>query len=202
MRRFVRLASAIAVFLAGAPVLASETTAAEGNILITPSPGTMIWTVLTFCLLMILLRFVAWKPLLGALESREQAIKGDLDQARKERDDASKLLDEHRALIDQARRERAEAVEAGRKDAERLKEEILAEGRKQRDQLLQQAEAQTAAQVRQAKAELRATTADLALEVAGKLLGRNLDDAAQRKLVEEHLAELDRLPPGSASLPS
>jgi F-type H+-transporting ATPase subunit b len=201
MKRSVHLASAL-VFLAAAPVLASETTAAEGNVLITPSPGTMIWTVLTFSLLLILLRVVAWKPLLGALESREKAIKSDLDEARRERDEAVQLLAEHRSLVDQARRERAEAVEAGRKDAERLKDEILAEGRRQRDQLVQQAEAQMEAQVRQAKAELRSETADLAIEVAGKLLARELDDPAHRKLVEEHLSQLDRLPPGSASMPS
>lgn len=189
-------------FLATTRAVASEGGASAGSILITPSPGTMIWTVLTFSLLLILLRVVAWKPLLGALESRENAIKSDLDEARRQRDEAVTLIEEHRSLVDQARRERAEAVEAGRKDAERLKEEILAEGRRQRDQLLQQGETQMAAQVRQAKAELRSETADLAIEVAGKLLARDLDDPAHRKLVEEHLSQLDRLPPGSASMPS
>lgn len=201
MTRLLPVASTLA-FLATAPAVASEGGEAGGSILITPSPGTMIWTVLTFGLLLLLLRVVAWKPLLGALESREKAIKGDIDEARRERDEAVKLLEEHRALVDQARRERAEAVEAGRKDAERLKDEILAEGRRQRDQMLQQGETQMAAQVRQAKAELRSETADLVIEVAGKLLARDLDDPAHRTLVEEHLSQLDRLPPGSASMPS
>ncbi len=196
---FVAMSAAV---LGSVAAEASEGGAAGGSALITPQFGTMFWTLLTFVLLLILLRLVAWKPLLGALEARERAIQGDLDEARREREDAQKLLSEHRALVEQARRERAEAVEAGRKDAERLKEEILSEGRRQRDQLLAQAEAEIASQLRQAKQEIRAATADLAIEVAGKLLARELDDPAHRKLVEEHLAQLERLPPGSASMPS
>lgn len=196
---FVATSSAL---LAGTSVSASEGAASSGSALITPQFGTMFWTLLTFGLLLVLLRLVAWKPLLGALEARERAIKGDLDEARREREEAQNVLAEHRALVDQARRERAEAVEAGRRDAERLKEEILAEGRRQRDQLLQQAETQIGAQVRQAKLDLRTATADLAIEVAGKLLAHDLDDPSHRKLVEEHLSQLDALPPGSASMPS
>jgi F-type H+-transporting ATPase subunit b len=188
--------------VAAAPAVAAEGGAGGGAALITPQVGTMFWTVLTFVILLILLRAVAWKPLLGALESREKAIRGDLEEARKEREEATKLIEEHRQLVEQARRERAEAVEAGRKDAERLKEEILAEGRRQRDQILEQAQGQMAAQVRQAKSELRTVTADLAIEAASKLLGRELDDPSHRKLVEEHLSQLDGLPPGSTSMPS
>lgn len=185
-----------------APAFAAEAGEGGGSVLVTPQIGTMFWTVVTFVLLMVLLRLVAWKPLLGALEAREKGIRGDLEEARREREEASKLLEEHRGLVDQARRERAEAVEAGRKEAERLKDEILAEGRRQREQLLAQGEAQIEAQVRQARLDLRASAADLAIEVAGKLLSKELDDAAHRKLVEEHLGSLDGLPPGSASRPS
>lgn len=196
------LVAASAAVLGTGVAAAAEGGAAGGSALITPQFGTMFWTLLTFALLLILLRLVAWKPLLGALEARERAIQGDLDEARREREDAQKVLAEHRALVEQARRERAEAVEAGRKDAERLKEEILAEGRRQRDQILEQAGAQIASQLRQAKAEIRSATADLAIEVAGKLLARELDDPSHRKLVEEHLSHLEGLPPGSASMPS
>lgn len=201
MARARVVAASVAVLGTGVAA-ASEGGAASGSALITPQFGTMFWTVLTFLLLLILLRLVAWKPLLGALEARERAIKGDLDEARRERDEAQKVLTEHRALVEQARRERADAVEAGRKDAERLKEEILAEGRRQRDQILAQTQAQIASQVREASAEIRAATADLAIEVAGKLLARELDDPSHRKLVEEHLSRLEGLPPGSASMPS
>jgi F-type H+-transporting ATPase subunit b len=91
---------------------------------------------------------------------------------------------------------------AGQRDAERLKDEIVEQGRKQREKLLTQAEAQITAEMGQARAELRGVAADLSIRVAERLLSRNLDDAAQRKLVEEYLDELERTPDESNPLPS
>ena len=188
-----------------APLCASE--GAEGggkgaSALITPEIGLMFWTLVTFVILVGLLRRYAWGPILGAMNAREDGIKSDLDNARKEREDAQRLLVEHRDLLSLARKERAEAVEAGRRDAERLKSEILDEARKQREQLLKQAESQVAAGLRQARAELKGEAADLAIQAAGKLMGRNLDDATQRRLVEDYLADLERLGSSSETPPN
>lgn len=200
MRRFA-LAVPVALVAVSAALASEGAEVGEGQLLITPKFGTIIWTLLTFGLLLILLRAFAWKPILGALEAREGQIRGDLDRARHDREEAQKVLAENKEILQQARRERAEAVESGRRDAERLKEEILEEARGQREQLLAQAKEQIQAEVRAASAELRKTAADLAVSAAGKLLEKNLDDAAQRRIVEEYLDDLDRLPPGSASLP-
>lgn len=170
-----------------------------GSMLITPQPGTIIWTIVTFVLLLIGLRLVAWKPLLGALEAREKQIRGDIEQARSDREQAQKALEENKAILAQARRERAEAVEAGRQDAERLKAEILEQARKQGEAKIAEAKSQIEAELRQARSDLRRTAADLAIQAAGRLLSKNLDDATQRRLVEDYLTDLDRLPPGSAS---
>ena len=136
------------------------------------------------------------------MDAREGGIKSDLDHALKEREEAQRLLEEHRGLINLARKERAEAVEAGRRDAERLKSEILDEARNQREQLLKQGEAQIDAGLRQARAALKGEAADLAIQAAGKLMGRNLDDATQRRLVEAYLADLERLGSGSEAPPN
>jgi len=185
-----------------APSVLASGSEGGGNVLITPKFGLMFWTVVTFLLLLVLLRRFAWKPLLGAVEARESAIRESLDQARGERDEAQKLLEEHKALVAQARRERAEAVAAGQKDAESLKTEIVEEGRRQREQLLQQAEGQIRAEMRQARVELRGAAADLAIQAAEKLLSSNLNDEAQRKLVEEYLKELDQMPGEASNLRS
>ena len=197
MRRPVLVAFPAA--LAAGPALAAE--GGGGNLLIQPQFGTIFWTVITFLILYFLLARYAWKPLLGAVEARERGIRADLDAARRERDDAQRLLEEHKALVAQARKERAEAVEAGRRDAERLKAEILDQARIQRDQLAKQAEAQIAAGLRQARSELKGAAADLAIQAAGKLLATNLDDATQRRLVEDYLADLERMGSDSSSRP-
>jgi len=100
-------------------------------------------------------------------------------------------------MLHQARKERADAVESGRRDAERLKAEILEDARKQREQLVTQAQAQIDASLRQARSELRGEAADLAIRIAGKVIGGSIDDATQRRLVEDYLADLDRFGSGS-----
>jgi F-type H+-transporting ATPase subunit b len=194
----------LSVFAFAAPVLAFEGAEAGGggSALITPHIGLIFWTLVTFLLLLFLLSKFAWGPILGAMNAREEAIKGDLENARREREEALRLLEEHRALITLARKERADAVEAGRRDAERLKAEILDEARKQREQLMKQAETQIAAGLRQARAGLKGEAADLAIRAAGKLMGKNLDDATQRRLVEDYLAELERLGSSSGTPPN
>jgi len=201
-----RLVARSAFVLAwAAPLYATE--GAEGgskgaSALITPEIGLMFWTLVTFLILLVLLAKYAWGPILKAMNAREDGIKSDLDHARKEREEAQRLLEEQRAMLNLARKERAEAVEAGRRDAERLKSEILDEARKQREQLLKQAEAQIDAGLRQARSALKGEAADLAIQAAGKLMGRNLDDATQRRLVEDYLADLERLGSGSETPPN
>jgi F-type H+-transporting ATPase subunit b len=173
------------------PVLASEG-GGGGAALITPEIGTIFWTLVTFVVLALLLGRFAWKPLLGALDERETSIRESIEQARKDREDAEGLLAEHRALLDQARRERAEAVAAGQRDAEKLKAEILEQARGQRAQLLEQTEAQVQAGMRQARSELRSVAVDLAIQAAEKLIAKNLDEQTQRRLIEDYLADLER----------
>ncbi len=198
------VARSLFVLAWAAPVLASEGQEAGGggSALITPHIGLIFWTLVTFLLLLALLSKFAWGPIINAMNSREDGIRNDLDKSRKEREEAARLLEEHRAMLTLARKERADAVEAGRRDAERLKAEILDEARKQREQLLKQAETQIDAGLRQARAGLKGQAADLAIQAAGKLMGKNLDDATQRRLVEDYLADLERLASSSDTPPN
>ncbi len=183
----------------GATVAAAE---GGGGALLQPEIGTIFWTLLTFLIMVGILRRFAWKPLLGAIDAREKSIRDAIEQADRDREQAEGLVKEHRDLVAEARRERAEAVEQGKRDAEKVKDEILAKARAQRDQVLKQTEEQVEAGLRKARGELRTTAVDLAILAAEKLLTRNLDDATQRKLVEEHLADLERQSGGSTPLPS
>jgi F-type H+-transporting ATPase subunit b len=169
-----------------------------GQALITPQIGLFFWTLVTFLALLWALRKFAWKPLLGAIEGREKAIREAQEQARSEREEASALVEEQRKLLAEARRERAEAVEAGRKDADRLRAEILEEAKRQREQILKQTAAQVESGLKQAQSQLKEIAADLALQAAAKLLSTQLDDATHRRLVEEYLRDIERLPSGSS----
>lgn len=185
----------------GSAVASSGGASALGQKLIEPHFGTVFWTLITFILMLVVLRKYAWGPLLSALDAREKSISDSLEQARNEREEAEKLVQEHRDLVSQARRERAEALAEGQRDAEKVRAEILEEARRQREQVLKQTEEQVQSAMSQARAEMRGITADLAIQAAEKLLTKNLDDATQRELVEAYLADLERTA-GSSGLPS
>lgn len=199
-RRPGRFLLAAAASLTAMPALASG--GGAGGSLVDPNPGTIFWTIVTFVILLFILGRFAWKPLLGAIEAREKSIRTDLEQAAGHRSEAEALVAEQRELLTSARRERAEAVEQGKRDAERMKAEILEEARQQREQVLKDTQAQVQAGLRKAQADLRGTAVDLAIQGAEKLLSVRLDDASQRRLVEEHLADLERRSGGPASMPS
>ena len=182
----------LVLFGSTVPVLASSEGGGGAKALMEPHIGTIFWTLITFLALAFLLGKVAWKPLLGALDAREKSIEDSLDQARNEREEAQKLLEEHKALIAQAHRERAEALSRAEQEAERLKSGIMDEAREQRDKLLAQSREQVEVGLKQARAELQGLAVDLAIQAATKLLEKNMDDASQRKLVEDHLADLER----------
>ena len=189
----------VAASLTALPTLASG---GGGGSLVDPNPGTIFWTIVTFVFLLILLGRFAWKPLIGAIEAREKSIQDDLEQAASGRSEVESLVAEQKELLTSARRERAEAVEQGKRDAERMKTEILEEARQQREQVLKDTQAQVQAGLRKAQTDLRGTAVNLAILGAEKLLSVKLDDAAQRRLVEEHLADLEGRSSGSASMPS
>jgi len=201
MKPFFKTAAVLGAVVAGLPSAASEG-GAGGAALLTPQVGTIFWTFLTFIALVLLLGRVAWKPLLGAIDAREQSIRDTIEQARTDREQAEALVAEQRELLSAARRERAEAVDQGKKDAEKVKSEILDEARRQRDQVLKESQAQVDAGLRKARSELRDSAVGLAILAAEKLLAKNLDDATQRRLVEEHLADLERQSGESTTPPS
>src|SRR5262245_13478746 len=86
-----------------------------------PEPGLMVWTVVTFAFVLLILWKFAWKPLLGALEKREQTIRDSVDGAQKLKDDAQRLMEQYQKQLQQAREEARAIVDEGRRDAEALK---------------------------------------------------------------------------------
>jgi F-type H+-transporting ATPase subunit b len=166
--------------------------AAEGGKvnLLSPSGGLMFWTLLIFLVLMVVLSRYAFKPLLAAVEAREASLEAAITQAQRDRDEAAKLLAEQRQQLEAARAEAQRYIADGRATAEKLKASMLEETRAQQQELLERAKRDLEGEKVRAIADLRREAVDLALAGAGKLIARNLDDAANRKLVEDFLATI------------
>ncbi len=158
--------------------------------LLLPAGGLMFWTLLIFVLLMFVLTKFAYRPLLEAVEAREASLEAALVQAKADRDAASKLLADQTAALEAARSEAQRFIAEGRATAEKLKASMLEETKAQQQDMLARARRELESEKSRAVAELRREAVDLALAGAGKVISRNLDDAGNRKLVEDFLASI------------
>jgi F-type H+-transporting ATPase subunit b len=158
-------------------------------------PGLTFWTIVTFVVVAIVLRFTAWKPILAMLDERERTIREAIEGAKRERMEAEKLLSEQKTAIADARREAAELVRKNQAEVETARQAALAQAKQDSEALLSNARRTIDEERAKAVAEIRASAVDLAIVAAGKLLDANLDDQKQRQLAEDFLTKLPATQP-------
>jgi len=150
-------------------------------------PGLIIWTVITFIVLLIVLRKVAWGPILTTLEQREQTIRNSLDEAQRARQEGEQLLIQHQQVLADANREVLRLLEQGREEAERLRVSMTDQAREEAQRLTEAARREIIRERQLAMQELKNTAADLALAAAGRLLNTVMTGEDHRRLVTEFL---------------
>ncbi|HKS05835.1 MAG TPA: F0F1 ATP synthase subunit B [Gemmatimonadaceae bacterium] len=191
MRHFNRLAVLGAALMLPATAFAQEHAAGPVNLL-APSAGVMFWTLIIFGTF----AFIVWKAfypsIIENMKSRENALRDALDSAKRDRDEAARVLADHTAKLEAARGEAQKMLADGRAAAERMKEQAVADTKKQQDELLARAKRDIETEKAKAISDLRAEAVDLALRGASKVIERNLDDAANRKLVEDFLGSVGK----------
>jgi F-type H+-transporting ATPase subunit b len=154
------------------------------------TPGVSIWTLVVFLLLLGALAKWVWPMILKAVEEREKRIQAQLDQAEKANQDAQRLLADYQQKLARAQGEAQDVLAAGRLAAEKAREEILARARAEHEELIARARREIVAEREKALAELRGEAVELSLAAASKVLERNLDTEADRRLVREYLDSL------------
>jgi F-type H+-transporting ATPase subunit b len=161
------------------------------NPLVQPDPGLFIWTILTFLVLLGLLAKFAWKPLLTALESRQEAIKKSFEDADRAKQELARLQDESAAILKQARIEADSILAKTRSDAERFREELKAKAKEEAYTMVRNAGQQIQLQTRQAVQQVRREVGDLAVIIASKLIERNLAKEDNDRLITETLNQIE-----------
>lgn len=192
MRSMLRstLAALTAVVL-----VAQDAHAAEGGDLMTPTGGLMFWTLVIFVILLVVLTKFAFGPITAAVEARERALEEAIAAAKRDRDEAARILAEHRANIEGARAEAQKLIADARVAGERLRAQMLEDTKAQQAELLERARRDIVHERDRAVADLRREAVDLALAGASKVIERNLDSEGNRRLVESFLASLSAAPP-------
>jgi F-type H+-transporting ATPase subunit b len=154
------------------------------------TPGVSLWTLVIFGLLLVVLAKTAWPAILKAVEEREKKIQEHIDAAQRANQDAQRVLAEYQQKLAGARAEAQELVAAGRQAADKVREEILARARGEHEELIGRARREIVAEREKAVADLRREAVELSLAAASRVLERNLDTEADRRLVQEYLNTL------------
>ena len=161
------------------------------NVLVQPDPGLFIWTILTFLVLLGLLRKFAWRPLLTALESRQEMIRQSLDDAEQAKKDLEQVQYESAAIVNKARVQADAIISDTRSDAAKLRDELRQKAQAEAQSIVQNAERQIRLERDRALAQIRQEAVDLSVMIASKLIRRNLTKADNEALIDEALKQVE-----------
>ncbi|MCE2791817.1 MAG: F0F1 ATP synthase subunit B [Planctomycetota bacterium] len=151
------------------------------------SPDLAIFTFLVFVGLLFVLTKFAWKPILAGLEKREKTISDQVDGAKRMYDEAKQNLAEYEQKLASVTQQANDILAEARKDAVTAKERILAEAAAEAEQQRQRAVADIRAAKDAAVRELAQKSADAAVGLAGKIVGRSLKDADHQNLISDSI---------------
>jgi F-type H+-transporting ATPase subunit b len=165
--------------------------ASKGSFLIKPGIGLMVWTLLVFAITMVLLSKLAFPRISQALERRKRTIEESIDTAQRTRTEAEQLLGEYRERLKEARAQAEEIVQRARQTADAHEHEAKEHSQEIVAEAQQRAEREIEVATKRALDDIRKEVADLTIMATEKVTRKTLDDADQKRLVEEALNELD-----------
>ncbi len=149
-----------------------------------------VWTFVVFLVLLGGLYLTAWKPILGALQQREEHIANNIAEAERLQREAKALLAQHEQKLAETAAQVRSMLEEARRDAEAVRQEILQQAREEADQERQRALAEIDQARKAALQELATRSADLAVQLAARILRAQVDRQAHQRLIAEAIGEL------------
>ena len=158
--------------------------------LLSPAGGLMFWTLIIFLILFAILGKLVFPKITAAVEAREKALEEAIEGAKRDREEAARILAEQQKGIEAARVEAQKIIVEGRQTGEKLRTTMLEETHQQQQALLERARREIEMEKENAIAELRREAIELAIAGAGKVIEKNLDDQSNRKIVESFLASI------------
>lgn len=158
--------------------------------LITPDPGLSIWALIIFLLLIFILGKFGFKPIANALKEREQHISDALAQAEKARAEMAQLTTRNEELLNQAKEERNKIIAEARETADKLKADLMEKASSEAAKKMADAFREIDTQKKAAIVEIKNSVGQMALQIAGQVLRKDLhNDAAQKEYVDKLVKE-------------
>jgi len=154
-----------------------------------PNWGLFLWTLVTFFVVLFILKIAAWKPLMDTLDAREKRINDALSSADKAREEAEKVSNEYDEMIKKAQAEAQNIVAKGKEAGDKLKDDIERKAKEKADELIEKSNKQIESAKTKAIDELKSISVDLAIKAASKVIDKNLDDSTNRDLAKSTINE-------------
>jgi F-type H+-transporting ATPase subunit b len=161
------------------------------NPLVQLDPGLYIWTIIVFLVLLGLLAKFAWRPLLDALDKRQESIRRSLDDAAKAKQELERLQTESQRILAEARSQAESIVARTREDANRLRDEMRQKAQAEAANIVKNAEKQIELETNRALQQIRHEAVDLSVAIASKLLQRNVSRQDNERLIEDTFRQLE-----------
>ena len=150
-------------------------------------PGLFMWTIVTFSIVLLLLKWKAWGPLMSVLDKRAEDIKNALSAADRAKEDAEKASQDYEKLVQKARIEGQQIIADSKAAGDKVKNDIESVARENAEKMIGKAKTQIEAESQKALQEIKSSVVDLSIEAAEKIIEKNLDSEDNRKLVEKTL---------------
>ena len=166
--------------------------AEEGGIVPTDY-GLQIWTLVTFLVLLVLLAKFAFKPIAQALDRRGQTIKSSLDEAEKSRAEAKQMMADYQKQLAEARSEAKKVIDESKALGENVRKEVVAKAQEEAGALMQRAREEIVREKEKSLQELKDTVASLSVQIAGKVIEKQVDEATHRTLINTLITDLTKI---------
>lgn len=153
-------------------------------------PGLLLWTIITFLVLLLILWKAAWRPIVEALDARAEKVRGDIETAERNRLESEKLLAQHKELMDKAKEEALQVLAEGKTDAEKLKNSIVEKAGIEAKDITERARKEITMAKDKALSELKAEVVNLSTAIAAKVISKNLNPDDQKAFIDEALSKM------------
>ena len=144
--------------------------------LIKPDPGLIIWTLIAFGAVFLLLKKFAWKPILNALDEREQSIAGSLQMAEKAREEMARLKSDNEKILAEAKEERAHILKEARVVSDKLIHEAKEKAKEEAHKIVANAKVEIENQKMAALIDVKNQVGKMAVDISEKILRRELQE--------------------------
>lgn len=156
--------------------------------LLTPGPGLIIWTLLAFLIVLFILAKFAWPAIIGGLKEREQGIADAISSAEKIKAEMATLKSENETLLTKAREERAMMIKEAKETSDKMIAQAKEKARGEYDRIVADAQQAINQQKMAALTDVKNQVGSLVIEVAEKILRKELSDKSQQEKYIQELA--------------